>query len=491
MANALLNSNTITKELIYLYDNMPAISKFADWSYSDKFGKTDRIGTSLSVRRPVQIQAVSDGTWAYNAQTTTDTQVVLALTSPVKYTPFFQDADWGFRVEDFKKRYARNWINSIVNQVDTIIADAISNAGVNIPVSSTLGGNPGLGGGSSVGLTLTGPNWVIYGSGNGAVVNGQTVGNYALLASDITVANQILTDSGIPFDGRIGVLTPKAEGQLLSQAATVFTNYKASSDSYDEGKYVEAFGVKFFTSPNLANHTTGNAWTSAVGVASTITVSAGWTETGSIAVSGLTSGKKIAIGDVFTVGTALPTNKMTTSYASSIVPQTGDVVAVNPLNRQLQANRQQFTVVGVNGYATDATGAVTLTATTATFVVSPAPIFAGDYMNISRQIVAGDKVAVFDSSVGFTGGDTFKESVIFHEKSIAIASPELPDYREMGANTRYERDKETGFGIRTSMTYDGLGVAPGATSQVGVAIRLDLLIGVKLIRPDGIVRIRS
>lgn len=491
MANALINSNIVTKELIYLYDNMPAISKFADWSYSEKFGKTDRIGTSMSIRRPVQIQAVNDGTWAYNAQTTTDTQVVLALTSPIKYTPFFQDADWGFRVEDFKKRYARNWINSIINQVDTLIADAISNAGVNIPVSSTLGGNPGLGGGSSVGLTLTGPNWAIYGSGNGALVNGQYVPNYALLASDITLANQILTDAGIPFEGRVGVLTPKAEAQLLSQAATVFTNYKSSSDSYDEGKYVEAFGVKFFTSPNLATHTTGDAWTSAVGVSTSITTSAGWTETGSVAVSGLTSGKKIAIGDVFTIGSALPTNKMSGSNASSVTPQNGDVVAVNPLNRKLQSNRQQFTVVGVTGYTPDATGVVSLTATTATFVVSPAPLFDGDYKNISRQIVAGDKVAVFDSSVGFTGGDTFKESVIFHEKSIAIASPELPDYREMGANTRYERDKGTGFGIRTSMTYDGLGVAPGATNQVGVAIRLDLLIGVKLIRPDGIVRIRS
>mgnify|MGYP000902663218 FL=1 len=178
----LINSNIVTKELIYLYDNMPAISKHADWSYSSKFGKTEQIGTSISVRRPVQIQAVNDGTWAYSAQTVQDTQVVLSLTSPIKYTPFFQDSDWGFRVEDFKKRYARAWIRSIVNQVDTLVADAISNAGANIPVSSQLGGNPGVDGvQGAVTTALSGPNWCIYGSGNGAVVNGQAVPNYALI----------------------------------------------------------------------------------------------------------------------------------------------------------------------------------------------------------------------------------------------------------------------------------------------------------------------
>ena len=488
----LINSNIVTKELIYLYDNMPAISKHADWSYSSKFGKTEQIGTSISVRRPVQIQAVNDGTWAYNAQTVTDTQVVLALTSPIKYTPFFQDSDWGFRVEDFKARYAKSWIRSIINQVDTLIADAISNAGANITVSSVLGGNPGVvAGQSSVPTTLTGPNWVIYGSGNGATVNGQTVANYALLASDITLANQILTDSGIPFEDRIGVLTPAAEGQLLSQQATIFTNYKASAQSTDEGKYLEAFGIKFFTSPNMASHTNGTAWTSATGFSSVAgQLATGWAETATVTLTGLTNGQSLQLGDVFTVGTARPTNKISGSNASVVVPQSGDVVAINPLNRKIQSNRQQFTVVGVNGY-TPVAGAVTLSATTATVTISPAPIYAGDFANISRALTTSDKAIVFDASAGSVGGDTFKESVIMYPKSIAIASPELPDYREMGANTRYERDPETGFGIRTSMTFDSLGVAPGATGSVGVAIRLDLLVGVKLLRPEGIVRIRS
>ena len=488
----LINSNIVTKELIYLYDNMPAISKHADWSYSSKFGKTERIGTSISVRRPVQMQAVNDGTWAYNAQTVTDTQVILALTSPIKYTPFFQDADWGFRVEDFKKRYARSWIRSIINQVDTLIADAISNAGVNIPVSSVLGGNPGVvAGQSSVPTTLTGPNWCIFGSGNGAVVNGQTIGNYSLLASDITKANAILTDAGIPFEDRIGVLTPDAEAQLLSQQATIFTNYKASEDGLDEGKYVEAFGVKFFASPNLASHTNGTAWTSATGFSSVAgQLATGWAETATVTLTGLTNGQTLSIGDVFTVGTAFASNKIPTSNASVTKPQNGDIVAVNPINQKLQANRQQFTVVGVTGYALT-NGAATLSATTAAVTISPAPIYAGDFKNISRALTTSDKASLFDSTANGTGGDTFKESVIMYPKSIAIAAPELPDYREMGANTRYERDPATGFGIRTSMTFDSLGVAPGAVGSVGVAIRLELLIGVKLLRPEGICRVRS
>lgn len=488
----LINSNIVTKELIFLYDNMPAISKHADWSYSSKFGKTEQIGTSISVRRPVQIQAINDGTWAYSAQSVQDTQVVLALTSPIKYTPFFQDADWGFRVEDFKKRYARSWIRSIVNQVDTLIADLISNAGANITVSSVLGGNPGVvPGQSSVPLTLTGPNWCIYGSGNGATVNGQTVPKYALLASDITLANQILTDAGIPFEDRVGVLTPKAEGQLLSQQATIFTNYKASAGSTDEGKYVEAFGVKFFASPNLANHTTGTAWTSATSLSAvTGQLSSGWAETATLTLAGLTSGQTINIGDVFTVGTSAPSNKIAGSNASVVELQTGDVAAVNPLNRKAMSNRQQFTVVGLPAYTVTA-GSATLSATTAQVVVSPAPIYGGDFMNITRALTTSDKASVFDSSANHTGGETFKESVIMYSKAIAIASPELPDYREMGANTRYERDPDTGFGIRTSMTFDSLGVAPGATGSVGVAIRLDLLIGAKLLRPEGVVRIRS
>lgn len=496
--NTLINSNIVTKESIFQYSNMPALAKFASTKFSEKFGKTQQIGTTMSIRRPVVVTASNNGSWAYAAKQTLDTSVVLSLTSPITYTPYLTDVDQAFRIEDFKTRYAKNWMLSIVNQVDTLIADAISNAGANIVVSGESSGNPQFSGATSVssymplqatgllGGTQSGGQWLVYASG------GTNAATAAVLTQDILKANQLLDDAGIGGDRseRISILTPQHQTQLLSQAAVLTNNYKQLEAGQKTGLLTSLWGVDFYSSPNLASHVMGSAWNASVTTTSAAGLASGWAETGTVALTGLTASSTIRIGDVITFGSAARTNAYANGNPNVDVLAT-DVGAVNPLNHTPQANVQQFTVVGV-GSATNITsvtgGVITLgAATTATLVVSPAPIYGGDYQNITRQIANGEKAYLFG-----TAGAVQKESVLMVPEAIELAVPELPTYpKGYGADQAWARDPDTGLGLRTTFQFDGMGVAPGATGNVGVAIRMDLLLGVKIVKPDGIVRIRS
>lgn len=496
--NGLINSNVIAKESIFSYSNMPALAKFASTKYSKAFGKTSQIGTSMSIKRPVQIAASNNGSWAYSAKTTIDTSVVMSLTSPITYTPYFTDMDEGFRIENFKEHYAKAWMQSIVNQVDTLIADAISNAGANIVVSGENPGNPQFQGATGIsaympgqyaglfGGTQAGGQWLVYASG------GTNAATATLVTQDVLKANQILADSGIGADrnDRIAILTPQHQTQLLSQAAVLTNNYKQIESTEKTGLLTRLWGVDFYESPNLASHTNGSAWNASVTTSSAAGIATGWAETGTLPLTGLTASGTLQIGDVVVVSSAARTNAYANGNPNNDL-LAGDVGAINPLNRKPQANVQQFTIVGVasNTNITSVTsGVIQLgAATTATVVVSPAPIYGGDYQNISRQIASGDKVFLFG-----TASATQKESIVMVPEALEIAVPELPVYpKGYGADQTYARDPDTGLGIRTTFQFDGMGVAPGATGNVGVAIRMDLLLGVKVVKPDGIVRVRT
>ncbi len=278
---------------------------------------------------------------------------------------------------------------------------------------------------------------------------GWVVGAYgtALTTPTVLQAKQILLDAACPDDGDIyAVLTPKANAELAAAQVTLFNAQKAISDIYSKGYIGEFAGVEFSTSQSLVAHTNGNQATLAIGAGSAV-LTAGWAETGTFTVTTTTGA--INAGDVFTVA---------------------GVYAVNPLTKAVTSNLQQFTVV-----TSAAIGVTSLT-------VSPAPITGGEYQNISTTVAS--KTAALVGAAGATG----QESLMFHKKAIAFASPELVLPKASSFDmAEYVRSEEVEFGIRFLRGYDIV----GASGSVGFVSRLDTIFGVKIIRPEWCIRIRN
>lgn len=278
---------------------------------------------------------------------------------------------------------------------------------------------------------------------------GWVVGTYgtALTTQTILTAKQLLLDAACPDDGDIyGILSPKANAELAAAQVTLFNAQKAISDIYSKGYIGEFAGVEFSTSQSLVAHTNGAQGTLAIGAGSAV-LTAGWAETGVFTVSTTTG--IINAGDVFTVA---------------------GVYQVNPLTKAVTSNLAQFT-------------AVTSAAVGSTSVaVSPAPIIDGEYKNISTTVAS--KTATLVGATGATG----LESLMFHKKAIAFASPELVLPKASSFDmAEYVRSEEVEFGIRFLRGYDMV----GASGAVGFVSRLDTIFGVKIVRPEWIVRIRD
>lgn len=278
---------------------------------------------------------------------------------------------------------------------------------------------------------------------------GWVVGTYGtpINTSVLLQAKQMLLDSACPDDGDLyGVLTPKAMMEISNVQMTLFNAQASIADIYKKG-YIGTFaGIQWASSQSLTTHTNGAQGTLAIGAGSEVLTS-GWAETGKFTVTATTGA--INAGDVFTVA---------------------GVYAVNPLTKAVTSNLQQFTVVSAA-----AIGATTI-------IVSPAPIIDGEYKNISSSVAS--KTA---SLVGVPGASG-QESLVFHKKAIAIASPELALPKASSFDmAEYVKSDETNLGIRFLRGYDII----GASGSVGFVSRLDTIFGIKIVKPDWVIRIRN
>lgn len=281
---------------------------------------------------------------------------------------------------------------------------------------------------------------------------GWVVGTYntPLSTSALLQAKQYLLDAACPDDGDIyGVLTPKAMAEISNFQMTLFNAQASIADIYKKGYIGEFAGIQWASSQSLVAHTNGGVSALTIGAGSSAT-SAGWFETGVLTVTAI--GATINAGDVFTVA---------------------GVYAVNPLTKTITSNLAQFTVVTSAG-----PGATSLT-------VSPCPITGGEYQNISTTVAS--KTASLVGKIGETG----QESLVFHKKAIAVASPELAIPKNSSFDmAEFVKSEETELGIRLLRGYDMLGVG-GANGQPGFNTRLDTVYGIKIVAPSWVVRIRN
>lgn len=279
-----------------------------------------------------------------------------------------------------------------------------------------------------------------------------SVGQYgtAITSDTILEANEILTSYGCPDDGKKwGILTPKQNRALSNYQMTLFNSQKEISDIYKKGRIGEFAGIEFAVSNSGPVHTDGTwAGTPSVSGGSTSSVlTSGWAETATLSVNGFSTGATLNAGDVFTIS---------------------GTYAYNPLTRAQLPFLQQFVVLTAVGAATSAAQSV---------VVSPALISEGEFKNVAIEI-SGTAPLTKYSTTGTSG----REGIIFHTEAIAIASPKL--FVPKGAVISAESmvDEDTNIKIRYVEGYD-------ATGSYSIN-RFDALLGVKVLRPEHVVRCR-
>lgn len=423
----LITSSIISKETLLQVENNLVISKNVDWSESEKFGKKDaQIGMTYNVRRPILVN-IQENDLAWNGAKSIVSEYSVPLTLGYSMTAplSFTDTDLAFKVEKFSDRFVKQAAAVIAARVDSKIADAVINCAV--PATTAIGGAT---------VTSTGAGWVVGAYGT------------ALTSDTVGLAKQYLLDAACPDDGDLyGVLTPKANREIVGNQFGFFNAQKAISDNYTKGYLGTFAGVEFSTSQSLTTHVNGGVSALTIGAGSAV-LSAGWAEFGVLTVTSI--GAAVNAGDVFTVA---------------------GVYAVNPLTKAVTSNLAQFTVV-----TAAVSGATTL-------AISPAPITGGEYQNISTTVAS--KTASLIGATGTSG----QESFIYHKMAIKAASPELvlPKASSMDM-AEFERTEVDGLGIRFLRGFDI--VNAGGTGG-GFVSRLDSIFGIKVVRPEWCVRIRN
>lgn len=326
MANTVLTSTIISKELLMQFENSLIVARKVDWQYNDKFATSEnKIGAQYRVRIPV-LFSVNRNNLAFSAQSVTEkyTQLTVSNSYTVPFT--FSDADLALKIEDFSQRYVKQAVAVLAATFDFDIANTAVNSYAGTSVDGVTNATPNSAG------------WV--------------VGSYATALTSDTIlgAFQLLLDSGCPDDGEIvGVLSPRANRQLANAQLTLFNAQESISRIYTKGYIGDFSGIEFNVSQSMPTHVNGAQGTLAVTSAAGNDYTS-WAEQGTLTVTALTGA--VNAGDVFV----------------------STVYHVNPLTKAVTANYKQFTVV-----TAAAIGATTVT-------VSPAPIISGPDQNISATI---------------------------------------------------------------------------------------------------------
>lgn len=433
----LITSAVVGREVLLNYQNNIVFARDIDWSFSSEFGpKEDAIGNTYTFRKPIA-PVVQDNNMAYIAANAnvTENKVTLVIDRTMTTPMTFSEGDLSLKISDFSKRVAKPTGATLAAKADRAIADAICNSSA---------GNLSNGAGQAtagLGQTTAG----VPGSA------GYVVGTFgtALTAATIQAAKNALLLQGCPDTGEIyGALSVTATSDLASQVAGFFNPLVKVDDTFRSGYINKYNGIEFSTSQSCVNHTNG-AQTSLVVSAGNLT--SGWAETGTLTVTATT--QAIRAGDMF--------------QATRFI--------VNPLTKDTTALPAQFQVL--QDYASGATS----------ILVSPAPISAGPYQNISATINSTTLTLV--GAAGASG----TESVIWHREAIKAASPAftLPK-KGMDMAEIIEDEEIDGFKFRLLRFYDGIG-ASGTVGTSGPAwiTRFDSQYGIKIANPAWVVRVRS
>lgn len=446
----LITSAVLSKDTLINFQNNIVTGKHIDWSYSDKFKSgDDAIGNSYAIRKTIQVVGnFNNMAWTGATAGTTspsssniEPKVVLTVDSTFTVPMSFSEGDLSLKIGRFSERYIQPTTRYIANVLDQRIAEAISNCAGGVASSNAGLEVPGL---VSSGANLNSAGYVVGAFGT------------ALTPTTVQTAKKVLFDRGCPQDNEIyGVLSSQAQLELSLAQSSLFNPLLVTDEMYRKGIIANYGGIKYSASQNVATHTNGAQLTLVPAAATTLT--SGWAETVTATVTATT--QAIRAGDVF---------------------ESSTVFFVNPITKQPTNLKAQFTVV--QAYNSGVTSVV----------LSPAPISAGPYKNITATI---DSTTL--SLVGAANASG-QESFIFHKKAIAAASPEfyLPKKSSVDMAEIIKDEEMEGFTLRFIRDFDSVGYSGAfgggvGTGGSGMIARYDNMHGIKIVFPEFVCRIRN
>lgn len=404
MSNNLLTNAIICQEALVVLENNLIYANLIHRGYQDEFAKSVNgytVGSSVSIKRPPRYtfrsgQVASD-------QDTTEGTVSLTLDQFGGVDLVFTETDRTLNLKEFSDRILKPAMSPIASAVDLSVGALYKDVW----------------------------NW--------AGTPGQTIDSYA----DYLKATSRLTQTGVPMEGRMGVLSVDDHAAMIAAMSTL-TADSVVKTALQAAKLPGLGNTEIYQSANVRNHTVGTkAGTPLVnGAAQNVTYdSVKATYQHSLITDGWTASSAILKqGDVFTIA---------------------GVYAVNRDSLETQTFLQQFVVK--SDISADGSGNATLT-------ISPPIITSGAQKTVSAA--PADNAAI---TVLGTASTVYPQNMVFRKEFGALAFAELE--KPMGAvNPERVTDPRTGMSIRMIPYYDG-------TNNVS-RIRLDVLWGLKAINPD-------
>ena len=273
-----------------------------------------------------------------------------------------------------------------------------------------------------------------------------TVGS-ALTHTDVTLGCALAQNVAIPTDNLCRLITNTIDRANISNAVSGLQQQQLVKEAIQKGYGGEIAGFESHFSQNIQTHTVGDH-------AGTEVVDGVVANGASVAVKTTQSGA-FAVGDRFTIA---------------------GVQEINPITKQLTGRLQVFNVL-----AGTASGITTTLTVSPTINKGGGTTTDGDGASITTamdQNVISDGATDPAITVIGTATAVYRENYIMHRDAIAMAMVFM-DLPSSGHGSRAS-DKQTGLNINVAEYFDG--------DNYQNALRMDILFGTKIVRPDLIFR---
>ncbi|QDP68070.1 MAG: putative minor capsid protein 10B [Prokaryotic dsDNA virus sp.] len=258
--------------------------------------------------------------------------------------------------------------------------------------------------------------------------------------SDALDAGRKLKEAGVPVGSKLAsVIDAEAEASLINGLKGLFQSSSEIAKQYEKGQMGMAAGFKWYMDQNIQSHTVGaHGGTPLINGASqtgSSLITDGWTASTAV----------LKEGDVFNIA---------------------GVYSINPKSRQATKQLQDF-VVTADG-TSDGSGNLTVS-------ISPSIVTSG-----ARQTVSGSPADNAAITVKGTASTAYSQHLAFHEQAFALGCADLllPKGVDMASRAS---DSQTGMSIRLVRAFD--------INNDRFPCRLDILYGVKTIKPEFACRI--
>ncbi|MCE5309625.1 MAG: hypothetical protein LLG20_18480 [Acidobacteriales bacterium] len=279
------------------------------------------------------------------------------------------------------------------------------------------------------------------------------VGVPATVPADLDVylnAKAALANAGAPIDDKLAVvINPTMEAKIAYALKDRFHSASQVSMAFEKGKITDAAGFKWYMDQNCPSHAVG-----ALGASNPTVKAAPAAGATTLSTQAWAAGGILNEGDIITIA---------------------DCYEVNPQNRQSTGEPQKFTVTSL--CTADGAGDMAVT-------VSPAITATGAFQTVDSVPVIGKAISVFGKGTadfGTIAGVTHREGLAFHRDALVLACADLP-LNDAAKGSRVS-DTDFGLSLRVMRDYDIM-------HDLNIW-RLDVLYGVRCVRPELAVRILS